>query len=85
MFNFRTSWADAVDATRTVDIKFEGPKNGSYLTLFELIGGRPIFPNPTVPATAGSAGVAGEIAWDANYFYVCVATNTWKRVALSTW
>ena len=37
------------------------------------------------PAAANSAGVAGTIAWDANYIYVCVATNTWKRVAISTW
>jgi len=30
-------------------------------------------------------GNTGEICWDANYIYVCVATNTWKRVLLSTW
>lgn len=38
-----------------------------------------------VPATASSPGQKGDNAFDANYFYVCVATNTWKRVALSTW
>jgi hypothetical protein len=37
------------------------------------------------PATAGAAGNQGEIAWDADYIYVCVATNTWKRVAIATW
>jgi hypothetical protein len=31
------------------------------------------------------AGNAGEICYDANYIYVCVAANTWKRFALSTW
>lgn len=31
-----------------------------------------------------STGSIGQIAWDANYIYVCTATNTWKRVALST-
>lgn len=39
----------------------------------------------TVPATASSNGVAGIIARDTNYIYVCVANNTWKRAALSTW
>jgi hypothetical protein len=34
--------------------------------------------------TGGSAGETGEIAWDANYIYVCTAFNTWKRVALSS-
>jgi hypothetical protein len=37
------------------------------------------------PASATDTGTAGEICWDANYVYVCTATNTWKRSALSTW
>lgn len=37
------------------------------------------------PATAGAAGNQGDICWDSNYMYVCTATNTWKRTALSTW
>lgn len=37
------------------------------------------------PASATATGNAGDICWDANYVYVCVATNTWKRSALSTW
>lgn len=40
---------------------------------------------PKTPATAGATGTTGQIAWDANYFYVCVATNTWQRVAHATW
>jgi len=39
----------------------------------------------TVPSSATDTGIAGTIAWDANYIYVCVATNTWKRVAIATW
>jgi hypothetical protein len=37
------------------------------------------------PASAAAAGNAGDICWDANYIYVCTATNTWKRVAIATW
>jgi hypothetical protein len=37
------------------------------------------------PASASDTGTQGQIAWDANYMYVCTATNTWKRVALATW
>ena len=40
---------------------------------------------PTVPSSASDTGTAGDIAWDADYIYVCTATNTWKRVAISTW
>lgn len=39
----------------------------------------------TAPATAASTGTAGDVRYDADYIYICVATNTWKRVAISTW
>mgnify|MGYP007063366954 CR=1 FL=1 len=41
--------------------------------------------NSNTPSSAGDLGVQGEIRWDTNYIYVCVATDTWKRVALSSW
>jgi len=41
--------------------------------------------NPTVPTSATDTGSAGSISWDADYIYVCVATDTWKRVAIATW
>ena len=34
------------------------------------------------PASNGT-GTQGEIAWDADYIYVCTATDTWKRAALT--
>lgn len=37
------------------------------------------------PASASATGDAGQICWDADYIYVCTATNTWKRAALATW
>lgn len=39
----------------------------------------------TVPEIANSAGIAGTVRYDANYVYVCVANNTWKRVSLTSW
>jgi len=48
--------------------------------------------NSKTPASAlGAAGdQEGDIAWDADYIYVCTAnyngaTNVWKRTAISTW
>lgn len=35
------------------------------------------------PASSSAACSAGDFADDANFHYVCVATNTWKRAALS--
>ena len=37
------------------------------------------------PASASDTGNAGDICWDSSYIYVCVATNTWRRIAHSTW
>ena len=37
------------------------------------------------PTTASSNGTAGDIRYDADYVYICIATNTWKRAALATW
>jgi hypothetical protein len=37
------------------------------------------------PATAASTGLAGTITWDSGFIYVCIAANTWKRIAIVTW
>ena len=37
------------------------------------------------PASSTATGEAGELQFDTNYLYVCTATNTWKRVSLSSW
>jgi len=43
-------------------------------------------PTWTLPPSGPDAtGTAGQTAWDQNYIYRCVATNTWKRIPLSTW
>lgn len=41
--------------------------------------------NSKTPASASDTGFQGSIAWDADYIYICVATDTWKRVGISTW
>lgn len=37
------------------------------------------------PASATATGRAGDRAFDADYLYICVATDTWKRTPLATW
>jgi len=39
----------------------------------------------TAPASATATGVLGEIRITATHIYVCTATNTWVRAALTTW
>src|ERR1039458_909110 len=40
---------------------------------------------PTTPAMSSALCRAGQIAADAQFIYVCVATNSWKRAALAPW
>lgn len=36
-------------------------------------------------SSTNAKGEEGEFCWDDNYWYVCVAPNTWKRFALESW
>jgi len=60
------------------------PSDGSVTTA-KLANGLSINLASSTPASASATGTAGQITWDTNYIYVCTATNTWKRVAISTW
>ncbi|GIO99489.1 hypothetical protein J14TS5_45750 [Paenibacillus lautus] len=37
------------------------------------------------PASSTAACSQGQMSWDDQYVYVCVAQNNWKRTELSTW
>lgn len=50
-----------------------------------VIAGLFRMPNLSTPATAAASGEQGQIRIDANYIYVCIATDVWKRTALATW
>ena len=85
--------ASIVDATDTEEdgkLDFKVQSAGTLTSMAAItaanvtLGSRPIIPTHT-PASASATGTAGEVAWDADYLYVAVASNTWKRVALSTW
>lgn len=39
----------------------------------------------TAPASATATGTTGEIRITAGFIYICIATNTWVRAALTTW
>jgi hypothetical protein len=45
------------------------------------VGG--LLTSPLQTKASNASGTAGQICWDADYIYVCTATNTWKRTALT--
>jgi len=44
----------------------------------------PLVISSNAPLLSSSVGVAGTITYDSNFIYICVATNTWKRIAITT-
>jgi len=40
---------------------------------------------PYTPSSPTDTGDTGQITWDDQFLYVCVAPNTWKRVYLTSW
>lgn len=56
-----------------------------YVDSDQSFFGGPIVSPLTTPASSSAAGIQGSVVWDANFVYICVATNTWKRVAITTW
>jgi len=70
----------AADADTINSTLIEAVKNLGLIYQALLSGTLPLVP---VPATATSNGTAGQVAADASFLYICVATNVWRRVAIS--
>jgi hypothetical protein len=51
-----------------------------------ISSGNLVLSSPTgIPATTGSSGIKGSFVWTTGHLYVCTNTNSWRRVALTTW
>lgn len=44
----------------------------------------PLRSTGSAPTSSSDTGTTGDIRFDSSYIYICTATDTWKRVALST-
>jgi hypothetical protein len=49
------------------------------------VSGSLVLANVYVPTLANSTGTAGQVAYDNNHVYICIATDTWKRANLAAW
>ncbi len=67
-------------AANTVGINTSSPTQ-----ILDINGDSIRIRSPLTPSSASDLGEAGMICWDANYLYVCVATDTWKRIPLDSW
>lgn len=75
-------------ANKSVKVHVGGTLAANVVTTFNAanvtLAANLILANNGVPATSGSAGTVGQIAFSSGNIYICVATNTWKVAALST-
>jgi hypothetical protein len=71
-------------ATRLGDLATNYAEFGTTGNL-SFTGSALFLPPTKTPASSSASGTAGEFCKDTSYIYVCTATNTWKRVAISTW
>lgn len=59
-----------------------GVNKGSWWTQLVAMVNSPAGQAAATPATSSAAGTPGQVSFDASYLYVCVAKNSWKRIAL---
>lgn len=79
-------WASGSTVTPTNAQYLSLKTEGASLLSGQLSLGSIFVLGPTqTPLTSGASGTAGQFAWDASYLYICIATDTWQRVATSTW
>ena len=68
-----------ISPTETLDVNGNAKVRGNLT----LSGTSITISTPTTPSGPTADGLAGQIVWDENYIYICVDTNTWKRVEIS--
>lgn len=61
--------------------------SAGHLTLVGNVTGQKYYVSAlnSAPSSASDTGTTGEIRFTSDYIFVCTATNTWKRIAISTW
>lgn len=77
------------DIDQEAEVTFEGDGAGTWEIMERQIPTEPndgifLCMDSSAPSSSSSTGLKGQFYMDANYLYLCIANNTWRRVALST-
>lgn len=88
-FSLANGWGKWL-GTMAITVVPDDAAPDSVLTYSGSVVKKAPFPNsiPTSSRTISSptdSGTPGEMCWDDSYIYICVAANTWRRVAISSW
>jgi hypothetical protein len=86
---FPTADPSGYDSTKIITLKrsngFAGFGNTDPTAQIDSSGDTIRTRAQRTPASATAAGNTGDHCWDANYEYRCIAPNTWRRWARSSW
>lgn len=72
-----------INTANAIDFRIAGV---SYMNINgngEFLAQRQKLPTGS-PTSSAYAGIQAQILYDSNYIYICVAANTWKRVAIAS-
>ena len=86
--SFRTRTGGAGNYFERLTIKNDGKIGVGISTptaIFDVNGDTMRLRTPKTPTSAAAACNQGDMAWDSDYVYVCVAANSWKRSSLASW
>ena len=53
--------------------------------LYNALGIAELLKFSAAPVSPTSPGVAGQIAYQNNFLYICVENNSWRRIRMGTW
>ena len=84
--------SSSIDALSDVDTTTAAPADGQALVWNNsasqwepgtISGGS--LPATAPPSYDDETGTAGELRYDSDYLYLCIATDSWKRAAIAAW
>ncbi|MBW7875459.1 MAG: hypothetical protein H3C47_05690 [Candidatus Cloacimonetes bacterium] len=80
-------WNQNMELVNSVFVQYNsmiGLGNSTPVVSLDISGDGIRIRDAKTPGSSGTACEAGQISWDSSYIYVCIATNSWKRVSLSS-
>ena len=83
MANKKVSELDALTPSLGTDEIYVIRGGNPYRMTLAAVNTGGAFVDP--PDEADSTGTAGEMAYDNFFFYICTATDVWRRVPISSW
>jgi hypothetical protein len=81
--NFETLRTNVEPLTSSVS-SVAGRTGNIILTTQDIVGFNSLSMVPTPPVSSSSPGSPGQVAVDSTSMYLCVATDTWVKAAITT-